>query len=545
MAVRFGNRTLAVFVLVLAAATAVLAWFAWDHYRSTQTVQPGTTKRNAVLEKIDRNITLGLYEQAAGQINEILKQSENASLILQLARRAFLIGDVSGNYSLLESAARRGHEKFEGREDMAALLAYALLRQERSDEALVLSEKYKPFRGALFPVIHGEALLAVSSGRDTGIEQYDASTLYTLALELESEALLADALLLYLVSDDTEKTSELTTLLYEGTGDKRYPLRDELLFQLLAEQGKYDLALGLLETGPAFSRREKELLTADIMLKVGNHKGAAQHYRTFLAEYPDETWIPYFNLQLLEEDLTADNPLFRIDSGLEYFADEKEFLILSALYCTDRGFFKAAEKFLAAYEDSGGSSAIAAILREQTGGNAHPERYRILIQRLLEEKGAGMQEAGHGVWFFYGLRAREEIERLGDYAVEHWGEEPWPLFFKALAAVLDTRPEKALELFEKSWGLDNRLWEAAYNAGVIHFVNGRNMEAGIWLRKAESSVPTGDRNSIALIYTKFAEIELAAGRRDEARRYISYALEIAPSNPSARSFNSLLDELHP
>ncbi len=545
MAVRFGNRTLAVFVLVLAAATAVLAYFAYNHYRGTLTVQMKSSDRLAALEKIDRNISLGLYVQAAQQITDLLEKSESASLYLQLARRAYLIGDVSGNYSLLESAARRGHEAYEGREDIAALLAYALLRKELPKEALALTEKYKPFSGPLIPVIHGEALLAVNSGKEMGIDQYDAPTLHTLALELDNEALLADALLLYLVSDNMETAGELSSLLYEGVGDERYPLRDELLFQLFSEEGKYDLALDILENGPSFSRTEMELLSADLMIRVDNKKGAVQHYRRYISDFPDESWIPYFNLQLLEDPISADNPLLRLDTGLEKFPENRDFLLLSALYCTDRRFFSAAEKFLTSYELSGGTSPIAPLLREQITGNARPERYGILIQRLLEEKGSGMQEAGHGVWFFYGLRARKEISRLADYAVENWGEEGWTLFFNALAAVLDGHQEKALDLFEKSWDLDNTLWESAYNAGIIHLVRGRNVDAGNWLKKAETSVPTADKNSIALIYTKFAEIELAAGRQEDARRYIRYALEIAPSNPSARSFHSMLDETYP
>jgi tetratricopeptide (TPR) repeat protein len=156
-----------------------------------------------------------------------------------------------------------------------------------------------------------------------------------------------------------------------------------------------------------------------------------------------------------------------------------------------------------------------------------------------------MQEAGHGVWFFYGLRAKKEITRLADYALENWGEEGWTFFLQALSAVLEGNQERALTFFEKSWELDAALWEAAYNAGVIYLVQGRNIDAGNWLKKAESSVPTSDKNSIALIYTKFAEIELAAGRRDDARRYIRYALEISPANPSARSFHSMLDESYP
>jgi hypothetical protein len=545
MAVRLGNRTLAVLVLVLAAATAVLAWFAWDHYRGTLTVRLNSTDRQAALEKIDRNISLGLYEQAAGQINNLLEKSGNASLFLQLARRAYLIGDVSGNYSLLESAARTGHEAYEGREDFAALLAYALLRLEQPDEALMITGKYKPFRGPLIPVIHGEALLANRSGKDNGIEEYGASSLHTLALELENEALLADALLLYLVSADMEKADDLTDLLHNGIGDERYPLRDELLYQLFSEQGEYHLALDLLEKGASFSRAERELLSADIMIRVDNKKGAARHYRNYISDFPGESWIPYVNLQLLEEALPAENPLFRLDSGIKYFPEEGDFLLWSALYCTDRRFFGAAEQFLTSYELSGGTSPIAPLLRERISGNAHPERYGTLIRRLLEGRGSGMQEAGHGVWFFYGLRAKKEITRLADYALENWGEEGWTFFLQALSAVLEGNQERALTFFEKSWELDAALWEAAYNAGVIYLVQGRNIDAGNWLKKAESSVPTSDKNSIALIYTKFAEIELAAGRRDDARRYIRYALEISPANPSARSFHSMLDESYP
>ncbi|ADK81552.1 tetratricopeptide repeat protein [Sediminispirochaeta smaragdinae] len=544
---RLGNRALVLLILILSAATVFLGYYVLKQ-RSVKAESGDLEKNLSLLKEIDRLLLLANYQQAGERVTTLLHDADSASLLLQLSKRASTIARDNGDFSFLEAAAVKGHRLFDGREDFAALYAYTLLRRNRWGDAVLLLKGYTPFHEDFTHAVYSEALFHVQEEKGTGYADYHADELEQLARQLDSRRIMADALLIRLRNNDFDGALELGKELRAGFGSDSYNRNDELLFLLFFEHGEYDRARQILEASSAFTAQEKLFLYADILMKTGNPIQAAETFKAIVRQFPSASWTPYYNLQILEEKTLKQNePVFWLDRGAFLFGRNEHYLLASAAYCLDRSYMDEAKRYLKLYLDAGGNSAIADLFLEQSSGNAKPGRYRASLQQVIESspKEVAEQRVKHGIWFFYGLRSAGDIGSLGAYASERWPQEGWPRFSIGLGLLLSGSLMDAEKSFKTGWELDNTLWEAAYNAGVLARASERLSEAMQWFRKAESSVPESENRRRALIYTQMAEIERTGGNRENAERYIRYALDIDPENASARSFYSLLDDSSP
>jgi tetratricopeptide (TPR) repeat protein len=536
MKLQLQNRTLLILVLIFAAGTLSLGYLVYHQSNVKNLMRKETLKSGPFFGDLDREISLGAYQSAEKRLMEAAENSESGAFYLQLAKRALTIASITGNYQTFESLVKTGSEKFSGMEELSALYGYALLRRGDYTSALEVTGSLQPFTRDITRSIHNEALLAAEADRPGDPSGYNREFLEELALELDSARLLVNSLLLALVEEPGIKALEIADRLREGFGSDNYSELEMLLFQVYADLSRYDSALQILQAESSLDEGERALLTADIQLKTGDRKGAIKTYKDYVELFPDQTWQPYINLQLLEEQDT-----FWLDKGFTRFPENKDFLIEAALVSSRQDYNVQTVALIEAYQEAGGDSPLAFLLMERSRGAAKPERYRTLVLRMMESAETGKSEAKHGIWFFYGLRSDKEIERIGSYATQLWGKEGWSIFSSALSLFLQGNHLAASELFLESWNEDSDLWEAAYNSAIILRAKGRSAEARQRLQMALSSVPAADKRFLAVIYTRIAELELHGGNRNEASRMISMALEADPQLAQARSFKSSLD----
>ncbi len=545
----FSDKVLALLVLILFLAVLFLSIQAFRINRSDRINEKTTTPEKPFsYAEIDRLIQLGAIDEVSPLIKERLRESDTAGDFLSLAKRAMQIGEISEHFTLLESVGRKGTMELPGREDLATLLAFSLLRQERFEEA---EKALRPFGEGTLPfsqAVSSELIWKASIGEDWDMDNpstCQASVMVDLVRDNSSPLLLIDLIICLLLSGREEEAISFAETLLD---EQLYTIRNRetaallngflpTLFSLFADGGMYRKALELLESQDLFTRPEQMLLKADIFLASRRKKEAAQEYEKALEYFPDYSWIPYLNLQIIVETPEVDY----LTPALQHFQDNQDFLRNAILFFYSRKEYKKLDPFLSAYKDIEEDS-FTSLIEQMTRGNVYPDRYRYQLLRLAESFPDPAPILLHGVWFFYGLRDYASIGQLISSIPTGSGSRAGEIIFaKGVQSALEGKLLEARDHFRTSFATDNTMWEGAYNAAMISRALGNAISLSGELNKALSSVPMEDKKHKSTIYFRMAEHEASYGNREEARKLLSFALDIDPHNPSARSLKSSLD----
>lgn len=543
------NRLLALIVLLLFLSVLFLAFQAWHTFQRNRKEQGNVGERHPFsYSSIDRLLQLGAVDEAVPLLHQRLKESRSAADYLSLAKRALHLAELAGDYTFLEQVAVKGAEELPGREDLLGLFSYALLRQGRLTEAENVLERIDRSSLPFMESLQGEILWKSSNDEAWNLESpagCDGETLLELANTGNNPALLMDALICFLLSEETDRALELAeTFLNQYRAAALPYLQDPgpLFFSLFADQGHYQQARASMETGDSFTRQEQLLLSADLHLLSRRFSDAVEEYKTALDYFPEYSWIPYYNLQLLEPDTGSDtgNEYTYLKEALPRFNTDERFLKKSIILLYADKSFPSITPFLDAYKTLK-EDPFSALIEQMIRGNVHPDRYRMNLLELAEIEADPVPVLLNGVWFFFGLRDYQEMVRLTEELKIRKAGPGSILFTEALGAFLQGRLETARQLFRESCQEDTQLWQGAYNGAMISRIMQEPLSVPADLREALTLIPMEEKQYRSIIYFRLAEHEATFGSGEEARKLLARSLEMNPLNPSARSLKSSLD----
>ncbi len=343
------------------------------------------------LPEVDAAIAGGYLSTARESLESIRAFPSSEPDQMRLLKRAFQLGDASGDYSLLAALSRRAMDAGGRSARIKAVAAYAELRVGRLSAAERILSGRQP-AGSSTDRLRGEALMR----RGAQWKGSDDLTRVLLALETESDPrafsvaalrtgekrLSLDAALLAMRQGDPQAAAGLAR---ESLGDARF---DEPAAEMLYDAGAYeDACARLLRLNAAHPGiGAVQLLLADAYEARGMHAEAEMWLQEALPRAPSLSWTPYADLALfaLGRGDTA-RATRRIDDGLAFFARSRELRIIQALVDVRAGQApRAAETLAGLVAERPDDGEAGLLLLSLQAPQLTPEGYRARMWKLFD-----------------------------------------------------------------------------------------------------------------------------------------------------------------
>lgn len=544
------DLVLVVLILVTAAALSVTLFYIKNLRESRISVSHFDT-----LREIDRNLADGYVDRAEDSIISLSHKSVSAATYLQLLKRAYRIAEERDSYTTFLRVARRGHKEYPAREDIAAMLVFAFLREGEGDKAWKTASDTDFSETRWEPLISEAALSAEAlSGEDLS-EEGDTQTyahilssrdpeLFLKAWEASgSEDFLLDAVLLYLQDGQIYRASELVQRLPEDCCNK-------LRLFIAMDTRNWRRAREILSRVPTDStprglkEEEKLMIGADISLHLDENERAAKQYTRLLEEYPDYSWKALYNLEYIryEYGLEEDEPDRYKESLYDLAEEDNSRVINVAELMLAYGDTDSAEEFLT--RESSRTASVTegdphiTLLQEATKKRINPERYKSLL-RVLVNRSEGEKYASHLAWFLTGMEDYSGLEELISYYESVHGGSAWLNFYKGIIRAQQDSYGDALAAFSRSLEKSEH-WQTYYNMALLEALQNNPSKAVSLLDSALSAAKDKPKSG-AVIIAKRAEIHYRNERYSTARADVEKALELDPAHTNAHLILNALE----
>ncbi len=521
----------------------------------------GVSERNSsrtvsvLLAEADRDIASGFFDHGEREVRQAADAAETLDSWASVAKRAYAIGEGVGDFTFLDTIARRAVAAHPDAEALWALKALAEVRTGRY--AAAVADCNRHLGGTRYAGLKTEAVLRAYPAIDpttAGLDERGALFLKVLrsrspddfeelAEETGNDDFLLDALLLSASEGDLAAA-------YRTLGSLRDNVPAELGMLIGYDSGELDGALAYYRGASSAERTPgMRLLAADIEMLQMRYQDASEDYGRFIALHPDYSWTPYVNFAWISERSGGLGGLSTLEEASRRFPGVKEVALALASAYEAAGMKGRALADLQSYlrVDPADLDASLSFLR-LSGRTLSPEGYKAELWKLFyraiaEDPEAGGRVARYLAWYLLGLRDEQGVSLVLKQTSQSDGAE-WHLFYGALLAASQGESGKALALFKRAGALVARP-ETFYDIGVVELSTEDFPDAIESFRQADlaeqetSEVVQGPER--AQIHVKLAEALEGQGEAEAAKRELLYALDIDPSNLEGRLMMRKLD----
>jgi tetratricopeptide (TPR) repeat protein len=583
--------------------------------------------RNA-REAADRALQARSWDEASTRIRRAAEYAQTQRQWLQLLKRARRVSRTGvsrtrddADTALFRSLSRRAAESLPGNEHLQALHIYAELRGGDTERAAKLATEH--LRSPEYQSLRAEALLRSGATLETNtadiVPESGTQDSDILLAELSRTSDAPEFLQAYRLTNDSRfvvnaalrhaeqgRLSRAYALLREHMVEHRRAVRVKLAYDL----GELEKARAELRSlsGRIASSPEMQMLHADIHLRQGRGEQARLLYQDVIAANPSYSPLAFLNLaaQLRDEAAngnaeSSSRALEVIGRGLETFPGNVELIQAGTLLRYESGGASASPSETAV---AGGGEGQGRDSTEGIGAKARrrarsffeehrrpaaseDEAYLALLELALFSRkptlesrlAAGWQlrnrfpqdeDIRHYLaWLAYQTGNYQELRHLlqssrGRETGSGTSSDTMLTFYRGVIAVRDSELSEALEHFAAASEGRPHLWQADFNAGLVHEALGHHRQALSTLERAGSTLSSGDLSSGDLssasgesrsltarggpsserrpsrkelrgltLYHR-ARIHARIGEEDSAKRLVREAVELDPGLHEAR-----------
>ncbi|MFO7849890.1 MAG: tetratricopeptide repeat protein [Spirochaetia bacterium] len=538
-----GKKDLVLVILIVITAAVLTATLLYIQNLRESRI---STSHVDILREIDNNLSDGYIDRAEDSILSLSDKSVSAATYLQLLKRALRIAEERESYDTFLEVAREGHSEYSAREDIAALLVFAYLREGNTEKAWEIASDSTITDTRWDPVLSEAALAAGSLSGEEDENMYadllssrDPERFIEAWETTNSESFLLDAVLLYLRDGQVYRASDLVQQLPRDCCEKlrffiAWDLQDwRKAREILTEVPTNDTSQGL-------SEEEKLMLGADISLHLGEHERAAEMYRQLQEEYPDYSWKAFYNLEYIRYEYGAEEE----ESGdfreeLYTLAEEKTSRVIDlAELMLAYGDTDSTEDLLSEESLFSESDPHISLLKEAAKDKINPERYKSLL-RVLVNRSEGEKYASHLAWFLMGMEDYDGLEELVTYYESTHGESGRLYFYKGVIQAEEGSYGEALSSFSRSLDRDEH-WQTYYNMALVEALQNDPGRAVSLLDSALERAEDSPEESAAIM-AKRAEINYRNQRYSNAEADLEKALDLDPTNTNAHLILNALE----
>ncbi|MFP4010785.1 MAG: tetratricopeptide repeat protein [Spirochaetaceae bacterium] len=526
---------LLVVALTAAAAAAILILGEIRRSRAQHAVEEAALRA-------DRRIADGRFEEAGDVLHDAAENARSAEQWLTITKRAYRIGEESGDYEAAADLAGRAASRFPQDLNVLSLAAYAAIQAGKPLEALPLLED-APATERL-EALRAHALLAAERRPEERTGPYDLladlhreSTPgeFEAAYELTGDARhMLDAAVRHAEHGEAEKARSLL----ETAGlTEDFPEAAGLLAYDLGDYESYEDLLGEASRDVATEPRHL-MLQADIAMLRGNFDQAARIYADLRETAPEFSAEQYLNGAWLRRRTPEEAAQILLQRPGRYAGHTG--IIQAEVLLRRREEPEQArpllEDRLERADDPAAIETLAMHLFERRRGSVDSVVSRLWeIVTAYPKSGAPVR---YLAWYLASGGDWEElsvlVERKADTAPET------VTLYRGLLAARNGDWDGARELFSEEAA--GGRWEAAFNAGIAALADNDPAAAHDYFNDALTRLdvehPAWRSRVLAADALAFAE----QGRDREAHERAARAAELDPRNARARYLRSRFAE---
>jgi tetratricopeptide (TPR) repeat protein len=493
-----------------------------------------------ILSEVDRRIASGSFDEAADVLLRCLRlKGISMDPWMRFLKRAHSIARHTGNYAVLHAIADHASVDLPGNKTLIALDTYALLRMEKYQEAFQRSKSLA--NDHRFETVIAEAQIGA------GILDYDAESvrrgvrsvilqtttsrdpdiLLTAARETGDNRFYLDGALLLMESDQASRAVELV----KNRSLDPWPVLSLLILydSGYLEEAKYYFQL--LDVISADVPDEVALLRGDIAVRSGNQEEIRTVYGDIIRNDPTLSWIPYFNVSLLDKSLSWDERIAMAEKGLAYFPTAEELVLLLGGFYENTGMPDAAAETYRRFLDSGHESPKVGFAFDILSLGKDTGRFEAAAWKRLSSPISALppeEILRYFTWYLMGTRSYQEALNVLKQASARYSSEWIPVLLGIAYAALGDYTEAELSLAAAA--ACTRSWEVWFDYALVQGRLGKNAEAAASIRNAVSLAIEEDRESRGKLYAYLSAYLYRQGSIDSARREYLYANELAPED---------------
>lgn len=531
-----GKILLIVFAVLLIAGGGVFSYFRWFREKK----EP--VEISSLLLETDYALENGFYSEAADILEESKGYSGNSRNWLRILRRADSLSRGVEDYSILSAHAGHAVKDLPGNEELHAIYTYALLRENRYEDAY--SHALKHLESKRYQSLIAEAALYLDP------DQYDSDELSDneyrsllggdmsgdpmlfeeLARRYQDDSLFAAGAVIWMLNGSVEQAVQ--NIVEIDSSD--YSL---LKYFIYYDYGEFDTALAYLQelkNTSEFQYEEALLLEADLYMAQNKYDTAAGVYLKVIETAPESSWIPYLNLAWIHtrgmDYEAAADALIR---GYDLFPGKKEVAAAFSIFLLQVTRINLAEDVLQKLETGlADHEEMLRVYHQAIQASKSPERYKTILWELFTMHPDNMKIAQYFAWYLIGLKDMDDLSLVIKKSEERFGKMEWIDFFNGMVQALQGKMSTSREYFLQALEKNDR-WETAYNLALLSLQSGDSDKALDYFRRAESKLMKDTAaygTTIAQIRVKMAWILYVNDQFEAAKRQISYALELDGDN---------------
>lgn len=406
---------------------------------------------NKSIDEIDLTISRDAYTSAESLIKKTISTVSSKSDFMRLVKRACSVSAKTGRYDLAVELSGKALDKYKNEEKLLYIHLYSLLMNrdyktaysyingnsaEIIPEALIISIVSRLHDKEAVAHVSDKKISAILDGSRNAEEYsylYEYSKVHSVLnnylLSLMAEGQYSRAYSLIQKENNINKIkNELAGLIcYDN---KEYEKSGKHFLEIIDRFDNFHEDPGLL------------LLLADTYMHRGDYEEAGKIYDIVIYEDNDYSWIPYVNLDWIDEKSGLSS--CRTENAIDIF-DDKELLRIHLLNQIQKS------SYLKTNNTPANRQNIVAEYWKLYNDNLMSEKARIIFAKEL-----------YRMKNFQDLKIFLEKESLN-------GASDWLIFYKALANFNLKNYENALSMFLE-YQRKTGNWHGLYNAAIIHMV---------------------------------------------------------------------------
>ncbi len=526
------------------------------------------------LDIVDDKISRGNYEYAVETLDNISNLGEYKSVDYRVLKRAYILSSKLNNYEILLKFSKLAYDNFPKELEFRKLYIYSLLRTYNNSKA------YKD----LTPFIKGDDYSNLLTEAIIKNSDYEASKLYDENLTNIGKTVLSvafgdnprlfedlfnysgdyklaiNAILYYLKYGKIESAYNIfdayisESLLSNINDEISRVNKNNSLYRIGAylayDMKKYEEALIYVQlvSIPEDSSLDRDwtLFVADINLKLENREKAKKLYTNFISRYPDFSYIPYFNLTFLVNDI--DIALDFLNRGYEYFSSNTTIVLAISDYYLKLGDLDKAQKVLKEFLLVEPENIEATIQYNFLNSNVSPERYIGVLWNMynLNKQDKNERIPVTLLWFLVGLNDTQEINRVLLTVEADYGYRSWISFYRGVLAIMQENFKDAYIYFRRCCDETvykkiekNRYymsWQPFYNCALLSFYFNDYSQARIEIEELLLFLDDSNKEIYSKVKTLSGKIYLAQGDKAKALREFEIAKDSDSSNIEAVTY---------
>lgn len=442
---------------------------------------------NTIIAKADLSLSRNAYDTSESLLRSVLPFANSKEDYLRIIKRAEIIRTKSRNNNLFHDATEKAYEKFKRDSSIITLYIFALINDEEYTKA---SEIYNDRGKAVIPetfVITLYSYLFKNNQDITLLENIENKTITAI---LAGDKNNANYEYLYSISENPLILNNyLLSLLLSGNFDKVATLlnsdkeaaniNQELVALIYYDNKEYSDASAILSALwernfnlPRVGEKNKNedtgllLLLADTFMYLKKYEKAKIAYQTVLKKYPQFSWIPYVNLDWLQQFIPLEHN-YTADA-LELFPTDKELLFLS-------------------------------ILKDKENHDLYTENQDQYISRFWDYYNQGNMSRQLKIFFAKELYRMGRNEELDIFLSKIENRDTgWSLFFQSMLNASIKNYNDAITGFRNYYN-EYRSAEALYNSAIISIINKDYETAVSYLSQVLKIIESSENNNITFL----------------------------------------------